>query len=505
VAFSSDAGNLIESDSNAERTDPFVRDLAAGTTVAADALGGGVAGNGGRFRRGPAGALSADGHFAVFSSRSSDLGGSGSGYRIWVRDLQVGSIRQGCRAGDGPAESPAISADGRHYAFESRATDLAGEDVNQQTDVYVCDVDTGEVKRVSTPIVDGVNTSGGSLEPSISADGRYVAFTSDAGGLVQGDGERAGVYWKDMQTGEIRLVDVPPGATTSDGIGMHPHISTDGRYVVFDSDATDLPGGDANGRTIDVFRKDVVSGGVDLVSPGVDGGARGDSTADSVSANGNVVTFSSPAPNLVPGDTNATTDVFMRDLGTGEVKRVSTRPDGGQLSGPSYAAAASFDGRYVAFASRAPDVVPGTSPTARARIYRKDMGTGAVDLVSVGINLAPRSLISEPLRPVPRRKARLISGTTEDDGIVARVDVSLSRSVGRGRCLWLGRASRIVRAPCSEPVWTGARLDGGFRFTLPIRHILPRGTWHLRTRATDETGRQEPARPSRNSVSLRLY
>jgi hypothetical protein len=88
---------------------------------------------------------------------------------------------------------------------------------------------------------------------------------------------------------------------------------------------------------------------------------------------------------------------------------------------------------------------------------------------------------------------------------VARVDVSLSRSVGRGRCLWLGRASRIVRAPCSEPVWTGARLDGGFRFTLPIRHILPRGTWHLRTRATDETGRQEPARPSRNSVSLRLY
>jgi Tol biopolymer transport system component len=307
-----------------------------------------------------------------------------------------------------------------------------------------------------------------------------------------------------MQTGEIRLVDVPQGAASSNGIGEDPHISADGQYVVFDSDATDLPGGDANGTTVDVFRKDMVTGVVDLVSPGIGGGAQGDSTADAISANGNVVAFSSAAPNLVDGDANGTTDVFVRNLATGVVQRVSTRADGSQLSGPSYAAAPSGDGRYVAFASRAPDVVAGTAPAARGRVYRKDLASGAVDLVSVGINLAPRSLISEPLGSMPRRKARVVFGTTEDDGTVARVDVSMSRSIGHGRCLWLSARSRIVKGRCSKPVWLGAKLDGGLRFMLAIRHIVPRGTWNVRTRATDETGRQEPARPGRNSVSLRL-
>ncbi|MFL5895216.1 MAG: hypothetical protein ACJ76Z_08890 [Thermoleophilaceae bacterium] len=505
VGFSSDAGNLIAGDTNAERTDPFVRDLGTGTTLAADSTGTGLAVYGGRFRRGPAGGLSGDGRYAVFSSRSSDLGGGGSGFRIWVHDLQTGTTEQACTAGNGPAESPVISADGRHVAFESRATNLAGGDGNQQTDVYWCDLDSGEVRRVSTPVSDDVDGSGTSLDPSISATGRYVAFTSDAGGLVAGDGTRAGVYWKDMETGELRLVDVPAGAAGSNGIGEHPHVSDDGEYVVFDSDATDLPGGDPNGRTVDVFRKDVVTGAVDLISAGMDGGAQGDSTADSISANGNVVAFSSAAPNLVPADSNATTDVFVRNLATGALQRASTRADGGQLSGPSYAAAADIDGRYVAFASRAPDVAPQIAATARARIYRKDLDTGAIDVVSVGIDLAPRSLIAEPLGRLPRRKVRIVTGTAEDDGTVARVDVSLAQTAGHGRCLWLGARGRVVKGKCSKPVWVRARLDGGLRFTLPIRHLLPRGTWALRTRATDSTGRREPARAGASFVSVRLF
>ena len=149
-------------------------------------------------------------------------------------------------------------------------------------------------------------------------------------------------------------------------------------------------------------------------------------------------------------------------------------------------------------------MVPGTAAAARARVYRKDVATGAVDLASVGINLAPRSLIAEPLSKLPRRKARIVSGTTEDDGTVVRVDVSLSRSIGHQRCLWLGPRSRVVRGKCAKPVWLKAKLDGGLRFTLAIRHIVPRGTWTLRTRATDDTGRQEPARPGLNVVSLKL-
>jgi hypothetical protein len=122
----------------------------------------------------------------------------------------------------------------------------------------------------------------------------------------------------------------------------------------------------------------------------------------------------------------------------------------------------------------------------------------------VGINLAPRTLIDAPLGKLPRRKARAVTGSTEDDGTVARVDVSLSRRIGKGRCLWLGRGSRVVHGRCSRPVWVPARLTNGLRFSLQIRHILPRGTWQLRTRATDQTGSSEPVLPERNSVTLKL-
>jgi Tol biopolymer transport system component/Ca2+-binding RTX toxin-like protein len=506
VGFSSDASNLIDSDSNGERTDPFVRDLNTGAMLVVDTVDSGehLAFYGGRFRRGPSGGIGADGRYAVFSSRSSDLGGSGAGYRVWVRDLATGSTRQACKDGNAALESPVISADGRRVAFETLATDLAGSDTNRQEDVYWCDLDSGEVRRVSTPITDGVDTSGTSLDPSISGDGRYVAFTSDGGGLVPGDGTRAGVYWKDMDTGEIRLVDANLGASGSSGIGMHPSISADGRFVSFDSDATDLPGGDQNGATVDVFRKDMATGLVQLVSQGNDGGAQGDSTAGSISADGNVVAFSSPAPNLAGGDSNGTTDVFVRDMVTAAITRVSARADGSQLSGPSYAPSVSGDGRFVAFASRAPDATPEGGDPARARIYRKDLQTGAIQQVSEGIDLAPRTLIEAPLGKLPRRKARSITGTTEDDGVVARVDASLARSIGKGRCLWLAPRSRVVKGRCSKPVWLRTRLTGGLRFTLPIRRILPRGTWHLRTRATDQTGKSERTRPGINSVKVRL-
>jgi Ca2+-binding RTX toxin-like protein len=465
IAFSSDAGNLIEADSNGERTDPFVRELVTQTTLAADQVRDGLAYYGGRFRRGPSGGLSAEGRYAVFSSRSSDLGGSGSGYRIWVRDLQDGTTDMACKAGNAALESPVISADGRRVAFETLATNLAGSDTNQQADVYWCDLASGELRRVSTPIADGVNTSGTSLDPSISADGRYAAFTSDAGGLVPGDTNRAGVYWKDMDTGEIRLVDSGPE------IGLHPRISGDGNYVAYDTESG-------------VYRRDMLAGTTDLVSPAPDGGA----TTGSISADGNVVAFSAAA--------NGTTDVFVRNFATGLTTRVSANPDGSPLDGPAYAPAISGDAHFVAFAARLGG--------GRARIYRKDLGDGALQLVSAGVDLAPRTLIDAPLGKMPRRKAHTVTGTTEDDSVVTRVDVSLSRGIGKGRCLWLATRSRVVRGKCSRPMWVTARLANGLRFSLPIRHILPRGTWHLRTRATDQEGTQEPVRSRANFVTLKL-
>ena len=496
VAFSADARNLAEGDTNLERTDPFVRDLPTAVTLLADATRGGTsAERGGRFGRTPGRALSGDGRYAVFSSNTPDVAGRVVHYTIFRRDLTRRLTQVACRRGNDDSENPAISAGGHHIAFESRATNLAGRDANRQTDVYWCDMFTGEVRRVSSPVDDSVNGSGTSLDPSISADGRYVAFTSDAGGLVPGDGRRAGVYWRDMQTGETKIVDVPAGALASNGNGQNPRISPDGRFVVFDSDATDLAGGELNGATIDVFRKDVIDGGITLVSQGADGsGANGDSTADSISGDGQAVGFSSSASNLVPGDGNGHADAFVRSLPLAVNSRVSTRQDASELAGSSSGVALSFDGRYAAFGSREP----------RTRIYRKDVGTGALDHVTVGIDLPPRSLIGEPFGSELRRKVRLVAGTARDDSALAAVDVAVSRRAGRRGCIWLGRRGALVRRACDEPLWLRARLTSGLRFTLRIGRLLPRGTWTARSRATDAGGAVEGERPGANVASFTL-
>jgi Ca2+-binding RTX toxin-like protein len=506
VGFSSDADNLVTSDANGARTDPFVRDLATGANLLADSRRSGAsASRGGRFRRGPSGALSADGHYAVFTSNTPDLTGGVPHYTIFRRDLFTGANQRACRAGDGDAGNPVISADGQHVAFESRADTLAGRDRDLQPDVYWCDIGSGTLQRVSTPIEDSVNTVGSSGSPSISADGRYVAFTSDAGGLVPGDGDRAGVYRKDMATGEMALVDVPAGAATSDGNGQNPKISADGRYVVFDSDATDLPGGGLNGRTIDVFRKDMASGEVTPVSQGRDGsGANGDSTADSITSDGSGVVYTSNASNLVLDDGNGTSDVFAKNLATGTVIKVSTHPDGSGLNGPSMQGSASSDGHFVAFASRAPDVVPGEAPSARPRVYRRDLATGALVAVSSGLDLPPRSLIGEPFGVNLRRKVHLIAGTSADNSRVVRVRVAVSRSIGHGRCVWLGRGAQLVKKRCSQPQYLEARVTDGLRWTLRVPHLLPRGTYTVRSVAIDDTGLVERLRSGRNVNTFRL-
>jgi len=300
-------------------------------------------------------------------------------------------------------------------------------------------------------------------------------------------------------------VDVPPAALTSDGNGTNPKISADGRYVLFDSDATDLLGGSLNGRTVDVFRKDMATGLVMLVSQGRDGsGANGDSTADSISADGNMAGFTSNASNLVLGDGNGTADVFARNLTTGATTTVSTHPDGSGLPGPSSQGAISADGRYVAFSSAASGVVSAETPSTHPRIYRRDLATGAILEVTAGINLPPTSLIGEPFGPNLRRKVHLIAGTTEDNGPIARVRVAASRPIGHGRCLWLARGSHLLRRPCGRPFYLNARVTDSLRWTLRVPHLLLRGTWTVRSQAVDATGLVERFRSGRNLTSFRV-
>jgi hypothetical protein len=149
-------------------------------------------------------------------------------------------------------------------------------------------------------------------------------------------------------------------------------------------------------------------------------------------------------------------------------------------------------------------VVAAEAPSTRPRIYRRDLATGALVEVTAGINLRPDSLIGEPFGVNLRRKVRLIAGTVADNGQVAKVRVAASRSLGHRKCLWLARGGHTLRRPCRRPFYLNARVTDSLRWTLRIPRLLPRGTWTVRSLATDTTGLTERLRSGRNVNTFRL-
>ena len=233
----------------------------------------------------------------------------------------------------------------------------------------------------------GGQGSGGSYRPSISADGRFVSFESIAPDLVAGDTNGVpDIFVHDRQSGTTERVSVATGGgQVSDGsFNSVPSISADGRFVSFDSYAPDLVAGDTNGYT-DVFVHDRQSGTTERVSVATGGGQGGDfSYAPSISADGRFVSFHSDAPDLVVGDTNGARDVFVHDRQAGTTERVSVATGGGQGSGGSgsYRPSISADGRFVSFDSYAPDLVAGDT-NGVPDIFVHDRQSGTTERVSV--------------------------------------------------------------------------------------------------------------------------
>jgi len=226
-------------------------------------------------------------------------------------------------------------------------------------DVFVHDSVTGVTTRVSVDSSgnQGDSDSGGS---SISSDGRYVAFNSYASNLVAGDTNgMPDVFVHDTVTGETTRVSVDSSGNQGNGHSYSPSISSDGRYVAFDSEATNLVAGDTNGW-YDIFVHDTMTGETIRVSVGSSGN-QGNyiSFSPSISSDGRFVAFQSLATNLVAGDTNGVWDVFVHGTVTGVTSRVSVGSSGNQGDGDSRFPSISSDGRYVAFDSLASNLVPG--------------------------------------------------------------------------------------------------------------------------------------------------
>jgi Tol biopolymer transport system component len=314
--------------------------------------------------------LSADGRFVAFVAE----GG------ISVRDRQSG--RTGIVSVNPRGEpvsgefwtGPAISADGRFVAFQSTAANLLSGDTNEAADIFVRDRETGTTECVSVSST-GAPANEWSESSSVSADGRFVAFTSGASNLVPGDTNDTGdVFVRDRQTGTTELVSVSTDGARTDNQSAYPSLSPDGRFVAFWSEASNLVPGDTN-NSRDVFVRDRLSGITELVTVSLNGTPAGGAAweAPAVSVDGRFVAFQSDATNLVPGDTNQSPDIFVRDRQTGRTEIISVSATGEPAGG--YAATLSADGRFVAFLSWAENLAP-EDPEDWSPLYVRDRQTG---------------------------------------------------------------------------------------------------------------------------------
>src|SRR3954469_12976392 len=258
---------------------------------------------------------------------------------------------------DTSSDSPSIPANGRYIVFTSSAANLVGGDTNGTTDVFLRDLANQVTRRISVNS-NGVQANGASVEPSISADGRYIAFDSEASNLVAGDTNGASdVFIRDMTNHVTRRLSVTSSGAQSKGVSFDPSISADGRYVAFDSSAVNLVKGDTNGST-DVFVRDRTNAVTRLISVSSSGvQASTGAVGPSISADGRYVAFRSDASNLVNGDTNPYFDVFVRDQINKSTKRVSISSTGTEGNSDSFAPSISADGRFVAFTSDASNLV----------------------------------------------------------------------------------------------------------------------------------------------------
>jgi len=347
--------------------------------------------------------VSADGRFVVFVSAADNLvaNDSNGAFDVFARDRQLGKTllvsvnMSGTKMGNAGSQSPTISSNGQFVVFESAASDLAPNDANNTSDVFLRDLvaETTTLVSVSTNAVSPGNLE--STAPTITPDGRYVLFASRASNLAAGDTNNAvDLFVRDMVAGTMTLVTRDAADAFScagraviwDG---NRQISDDGRWVAFQSPATNLISGDANGK-LDVFIRDLqtsTSFAATVNATGTGLGS-GDSQGISMEVSGRYMVFQSASSNLVASDANTMLDVFLRDRVAGLTTLVSVNTNGvSSGTGSSGSPLLNKQGNVVVFFSTANDLVSAGTNSSGAGLFHRDLAGGTTTLIASGVSL----------------------------------------------------------------------------------------------------------------------
>ncbi|MBI3848065.1 MAG: PD40 domain-containing protein [Planctomycetes bacterium] len=334
--------------------------------------------------------ISADGRYIAFESNATNFAPNDTNgfVDVFVRDvdaatLEMVSLGPGGILGDGISMDPWITADGRYISFTSFATNLVAGDTNGRTDIFVRDRQTNVTSRVSVDSA-GNQTPGNSSWSVISSDGRYVCFQSDSYTLVPNDNNLVpDVYVRDRVAGTTARVSVDSAGHEANGESSTPSMSSDGRYIAFESQATNLVANDTNGLS-DVFVHDRVSGTTvraSVSSTGVEGDDVSGTYGFEISPDGRYVAFASSATNLVPNDANGRTDIFVRDLVANTTSLVSLSGTGAQAELPCISPSISSGGLFVAFETASTNLIVGDTNNQND-VFVRDVVGGTIERVS---------------------------------------------------------------------------------------------------------------------------
>jgi uncharacterized repeat protein (TIGR01451 family) len=381
VAFQSSSTNLDPSDGDTIR-DVYVKDVVTGDIVLASKSDlDQVKGNGDSF----AASLSADGTRVAFQSMATTLDplDLDDDLDVYVKNLVTGDIVLASTSdlgqkGNADSFSPAISADGTRVAFVSAASNLDPADGDNTYDIYIKNLLTDDITLASRSD-SGTKGNKSSTSPALSSNGTVVAFDSMSTNLDPGDADQThDVYVKDLSDGDLTLVSTSDSGNKGDGTSLAPALSSSGGLVAFQSSSTNLDPVDAD-ITQDVYVKNVSTGNLTLASTS-DAGAKGNggSVLPYLSSDGSLVAFQSISTNLDPADTDVTSDIYVEELATGDVTLASTSSGGVKGNGGSSSSSMSSDGTVVAFDSAATNLSPGDGDAVQD-VYVKELGEPAIE------------------------------------------------------------------------------------------------------------------------------